>query len=169
MVLIYINLSQLQSIVPVLPDNILENPLIKSVVACIAILEQVWLLIGELIYGVPTIMVGCVIDIINWLLLSVYSLDLYFTVPINLLINIIEQCYSIAIFITIISQSELLLVLGMENVPIGHPNYIPVPGYPRPNSLGPPRPYPAPGIQEPKEGVIPRPSTPKPRFGDPGL
>ena len=66
-----------------------------------------------------------------------------------------------------------MLVFGMENVtvPVGpdHPYYIPEPGFSIPNPLGPPRPYPAPGIQEPKGGVNPRPVTPKPRFGDPGL
>jgi len=49
-------------------------------------------------------------------------------------------------------------------VPVGpdHPNYIPRPGFTVPNPIGPPRPYPAPGIQEPRNGVTPRPVTPKP-------
>lgn len=170
MVLTYINFTQIEWIVPVIPDNIIEHPSIKSFVACIAIIEQVWLWIGGLIYGVPPTMVGCVVDIVNWLLLNAYSLEIYLTFPINLLINIIQQIYSIdIIIIIIINLNEYLLILGMENVPIGHPNYIPPPGFTVPNPIGPPRPYPAPGIQEPKGGVNPKPPTPKPRFGDPGL
>jgi hypothetical protein len=86
----------------------------------------------------------------------------------NLLINIIQQDYYIAIFMTIITQSDFLLVFGMDNVPPnGDPNFIP--GFILPNPLGPPRVYPAPGIQEPRNGVDSKPATPKPRFGDPGL
>ena len=170
MVLIYINFTQLQSIIPVIPDNIVEHPLIKSVVACIAILDQLWPLFEGLIYGVPTVIVGSVIYINNELLLIVYDLYLILTIPAqpDLLINIIQQDYYIAIFMTIITQSDFLLVFGMDNVPPnGDPNFIP--GFILPNPLGPPRVYPAPGIQEPKGGVNPRPVTPKPRFGDPGL
>nr|YP_010743692.1 hypothetical protein QAZ32_mgp01 [Diaporthe sojae]WET30438.1 hypothetical protein [Diaporthe sojae] len=171
MVLTYINFSLLQSYIGCtgIPDNIIELPLIQSVVACKAFLMPALAFIKWLIYGVPTIIVGCVININNELLLIVYDLYLILTIPLNLLINIIQQDYYLAIFMTIIIQSDFLLVLGMDNVPIGHPSYIPVPGFFRPNSLGPPKPYPAPGIQEPKGGVNPKPPTTKPRFGDPGL
>jgi hypothetical protein len=84
--------------------------------------------------------------------------------PINLLINIIQQDCYLAIFMTIITESNLL-IFCMDNIPNPNPNYIP--GFIIPNPLGPPRPYPAPGIQEPKGGD-PKPN-PKPNFGDPGL
>lgn len=161
MALTYINFCPLQSIIPVIPDNILELPLIQLVVACIAFLMP---FIKWLIYGVPTIIVGCVININDWLLYNVHDLYLFFIIPINLLINIIQQDYYLAIFMTIIIESDLL-VFCMDNIPNPNPNYIP--GFIIPNPLGPPRPYPAPGIQEPKGGD-PKPN-PKPNFGDPGL
>ena len=170
MVLTYINFSVewLQSIIPAIPDNIFEFPLIESVVTYKAFLKLVPAFIKWLIYGVPTIIVGCVININNGILLIVYDLYLIFTIPIYLLINIIQQDYCLAIFITIITQSDLLLVFCMDNIPPnGDPNFIP--GFINPNPIGPPRVYPAPGIQEPKGGVDPKPATPKPRFGDPGL
>jgi len=84
--------------------------------------------------------------------------------PINLLINIIQQDYYLTIFMTIITESDLL-GFCMDNISKANHNYIL--GFIIPNPLGPPRPYPAPGIQEPK-GDDPKPN-PKPNFGDPSM
>ena len=67
MALTYINFyfCSLQSIIPAIPDNILEHPFIQSLVACLSFLKLATASIKGLISGVPTIIVGCVINIIN--------------------------------------------------------------------------------------------------------
>lgn len=166
MVLTYINLFDISVITEVInsisswitfkcfpfwpncPNNLFEQSLIASVVACIA---KVTLVIQVLIKGFTAIAV-CIISSTGWLL---------YNNLVNLVLYVIHEVDYLAMAMTVIVENNLfIMVLNSDNISTFMPGIDP----PKPN--WPWKPYPAPGIVEPKGGN-PQPN-PKPKFGDPG-